>query len=54
MMMSCSHFPGTRRMARDVVIHGYTFMSRTLRAVSFIINQIKCLATAVLSQGDIF
>lgn len=28
-------------MAGDVVIHSYTFMARTPRAVSFIIEQIK-------------
>lgn len=40
-MMSCSHSPGPHGMAGDVVIHSYTFMARTLRAVSLIIEWIK-------------
>lgn len=40
-MMSCSHSPGPHGMAGDVVIHGYTFMARTPRAVSLIIDWIK-------------
>lgn len=40
-MMSYSHSPGPCGMSGDVVIHGYTFMARTPRAGSFIIDWIK-------------
>lgn len=39
--MSCSRSPGPHRTAGDVVIHCYTFMARTPRAVSLIIDWIK-------------
>lgn len=40
-MMSWGNLPKHRGMAKDVVIHSYTFMARTPRAVSIITDSIK-------------